>query len=98
MKDRTIENSRRRIIALGKYLEKTFRTLRISDTKVIKSCHVGRGTYYKVKNGIQVNADAYLRLRDFALDKIRERARGRHPPQITEEDWKEQCRKIIAGG
>ena len=50
----------------------TFRELGISDTEVINHCHIGRSTFYYMKQGELINADAYVRLKDYAIMKIRE--------------------------
>ena len=95
MKNKPVENSKRRTIAWGYYLAETFRTLRISDNKVITNSNIGRRTFYKMKKGKPINADAYVRLTIFALKKIKERESGQHPPPITEEGWKKQFWKIV---
>jgi len=95
MKNKPVENSKRRTIAWGYYLAETFRTLRISDNKVIRECNIGRRTYYTMKKGKPINADAYVRLTIFALKKIKERESAQHPPPMTEEGWKKQFWKII---
>lgn len=95
MKSKPVENSKHRTIAWGYYLAETFRTLRISDNKVIRECHIGRRTFYKMKKGKPINADAYLRLTIFALENIKERESTQRPPPMTEEGWKELFWKII---
>ena len=95
MKNKPVENSKRRTIAWGYYLAETFRTLRISDNKVITNSNIGRRTYYTMKKGKPINADAYVRLTIFALENIKERESGQHPPPITEEGWKKQFWKIV---
>jgi len=50
----------------------TFRELGISDTEVINHCHIRRSTFYYMKQGELINADAYVRLKDYAIMKIRE--------------------------
>ena len=95
MKNKPVENSKRRTIAWGYYLAETFRTLRISDNKVITNSNIGRRTFYKMKKGKPINADAYLRLTIFALENIKERESTQRPPPMTEEGWKELFWKII---
>ena len=95
MKSKPVENSKHRTIAWGSYLAETFRTLRISDNKVITNSHIGRRTFYKMKKGKPINADAYLRLTIFALENIKERESTQRPPPMTEEGWKKQFWKII---
>ena len=51
----------------------TFRKLGITDNEVIQNCYVGRSTYYRMKQGELINVDAYIRLTDYAVLKIRER-------------------------
>ena len=68
----------------------TFQTLRISDKKVITNSNVGRKTFYKMKKGKPINADAYLRLTDYAVQVIRERKTKKLPLSVTEEELAKQ--------
>ena len=67
-----IEASKQRVLAWSNFLLDTFRELGISDTEVINHCHIGRSTFYYMKQGELINADAYVRLKDYAIMKIRE--------------------------
>lgn len=67
-----IEASKQRVLAWSYFLLDTFRELGISDTEVINHCHIGRSTFYYMKQGELINADAYVRLKDYAIMKIRE--------------------------
>ncbi|MBP3668660.1 MAG: hypothetical protein J6J26_03705 [Bacteroides sp.] len=95
MKNEWIKASKERVVAWGSYLVDTFKKLGLSNNKVIRECHIGRRTFYKMKKGKPINADAYVRLTIFALEKIKERESGQHPPPITEEGWKKQFWKIV---
>lgn len=98
MKNRPIQSYKYCAVVWGNYLVETFRILRISDNKVIRNSHIGRGTYYQMKKEKQINSGAYLRLTRFALKQIRERELSQHPPQLSEKDWKEGFWTIIIEG
>lgn len=95
MKNEWIKASKERVVAWGLYLVDTFKKLGLSDNKVITNSHIGRKTFYKMKKGKPINADAYLRLTTFALKNIKERESTQHPPPMTEEGWKKLFWKII---
>jgi len=95
MKNKSIKRSKCKSIVWGKYLVATFRVLHVSDNKVINSSHIGRGTFYNMKKGRTINAEAYMRLTKFALKKIWERKSGQSPPPMTVNEWKEGIWKII---
>jgi len=83
-----IEASKQRVLAWSNFLLDTFRELSISDTEVINHCHIGRSTFYYMKQGELINADAYVRLKDYAIMKIREQeAKGLVPGSFRKE-WK----------
>ena len=83
-----IEASKQRVLAWSNILLDTFRELGISDTEVINHCHIGRSTFYYMKQGELINADAYVRLKDYAIMKIREQeAKGLVPGSFRKE-WK----------
>ena len=88
----TIETSKRRAIAWGDLLVTTFRILGVTDNEVIQNCYVGRSTYYRMKQGELINVDAYIRLTDYAVLKIRERMARWLPPHCFMEEWR---KKII---
>ena len=76
------------LLAWSNILLDTFRELGISDTEVINHCHIGRSTFYYMKQGELINADAYVRLKDYAIMKIREQeAKGLVPGSFRKE-WK----------
>ena len=90
-----IEASKRRVIAWGNFLVTTFRILSITDNEVIQNCYVGRSTYYRMKQGELINVDAYIRLNDYAILKIKERmARGRLAAGYGEE-WIREVVKFV---
>ena len=73
-----IEASKQRALAWGGFLLDTFQNLGITDNEVIRNCHLGRSTFYRMKHGEQINADAYIRLSHYAWVKIQElEAKGR---------------------
>ena len=83
-----IEASKQRVLAWSNFLLDTFWELGISDTEVINHCHIGRSTFYYMKQGELINADAYVRLKDYAIMKIREQeAKGLVPGSFRKE-WK----------
>ena len=93
-----IETSKRRAIAWGELLVITFRKLGITDNEVIQNCHVGRSTYYRMKQGELINVDAYIRLTDYAVQKIKERmVRRLFPPDFMEE-WKKKIMGVLGFG
>ena len=82
-----IEASKRRVIAWGNFLVTTFRILSITDNEVIQNCYVGRGTYYRMKQGELINVDAYIRLNDYAIMKICERMGKKSLPNNFMEEY-----------
>ena len=68
-----IEASKQRVLAWGEFLLATFSKLGISNNKVIKNSHIGRSTFYRMKKGAQINADAYIRISRYARMKVQER-------------------------
>ena len=62
-----IEASKQRVLAWSNFLLDTFRELGISDTEVINHCHIGRSTFYYMQQGELINADAYVRLKNYAI-------------------------------
>ena len=68
-----IEASKQRVWAWSSFLLDTFRELGMTDNEVIRNCHIGRTTFYRMKHGKQINVDAYLRLSNYAWAKIQEK-------------------------
>ena len=90
-----IEASKRKAIAWGDFLVTTFRVLGITDNEVIQNCYVGRSTYYRMKRGELINVDAYIRLMDYAVLKIRERMARRLFPQEFMEEWRKKIMRVL---
>ena len=67
-----IEASKQRVLAWSGFLLDTFQKLGITDSEVIRSFHIGRSTFYRMKHGEQINADAYIRLSQYAWVKVQE--------------------------
>ena len=67
-----IEASKQRVLAWSGFLLDTFQKLGITDSEVIRSCHTGRSTFYSMKQGELINADAYIRLSQYAWVKVQE--------------------------
>ena len=91
----TIETSKRRAIAWGDFLVTTFRKLGITDNEVIQNCYVGRSTYYRMKQGELINVDAYIRLTDYAVLKIRERMARWLLPHGFMEEWRKKIMGVL---
>ena len=85
-----IEASKRKAIAWGDFLVTTFRVLGITDNEVIQNCYVGRSTYYRMKRGELINVDAYIRLTDYAVLKIRVRMERWLLPYGFMEEWRKK--------
>ena len=85
-----IEASKRRVIACGNFLVTTFRILSITDNEVIQNCYVGRSTYYRMKRGELINVDAYIRLTDYAVLKIRVRMERWLLPYDFMKEWRKK--------
>ena len=85
-----IEASKRRVIAWGNFLVTTFRILSIPDNEVIQNCYVGRSTYYRMKRGELINVDAYIRLTDYAVLKIRVRMERWLLPYDFMKEWRKK--------
>ena len=90
-----IEASKRRVIAWGNFLVTTFRILSITDNEVIQNCYVGRSTYYRMKQGELINVDAYIRLTDYAVLKIRERMARWLLPHGFMEEWRKKIMGVL---
>ena len=90
-----IEASKRRATAWGDLLVTTFRILGVTDNEVIQNCYVGRSTYYRMKQGELINVDAYIRLTDYAVLKIRERMAMRLFPQGFMEEWRKKIMRVL---
>ena len=82
-----IEASKQRVWAWSSFLLDTFRELGMTDNEVIRNCHIGRSTFYRMKHGKQINVDAYLRLSNYAWVKIQEREAKRGLPFGYENKW-----------
>ena len=67
-----IEASKQRVLAWSGFLLDTFQNLGITDNEIIRNCHIGRSTFYRMKHGEQINADAYIRLSQYAWVKVQE--------------------------
>ena len=78
------------VVALGHFSVDTFRILGITDKEVIKNCYIGRSNYYKMKQGVIINADAYVRLFHYAEKKIREQVERHLLPIDFEGKWRER--------
>ena len=83
-----IEASKQRVLAWSGFLLDTFQKLGITDSEVIRSCHIGRSTFYRMKHGEQINTDAYVRLNDYAIMKIYERMEKKLLPNNFMEEYK----------
>lgn len=90
MKNEWIKASKERVVAWGLYLVDTFKKLGLSNNKVIRECHIGQKTFYKMKKGQIINSDAYVRLTDYAVQVIRERKTKKLPLSVTEEELAKQ--------
>ena len=90
-----IEASKRRATAWGDLLVTTFRKLGITDNEVIQNCYVGRSTYYRMKQGELINVDAYIRLTDYAVLKIRERMARWLLPHGFMEEWRKKIMRVL---
>ena len=85
--------SKRKAVAWGDFLLDTFSEQGITDNEVIRNCHIGRSTFYRMKRGELINVDAYLRMTDYAIRKIRERMKAHPLPGDFETGWWEECRR-----
>ena len=85
-----IKASKRRATAWGELLVTTFRILGVTDNEVIQNCYVGRSTYYRMKQGELINVDAYIRLTDYAVLKIRARMARWLLPHCFMEEWRKK--------
>ena len=94
MKNELIENSRLRARAGCNYLLETFCQLEITNNEVIRQCHIGRALFFEMKKGKPVKLDVYLRLRDYAIQCLRQRLMEKHRPPGEEAEWKERLQKI----
>jgi hypothetical protein len=90
-----IEASKRKAIAWGDFLVTTFRVLGITDNEVIQNCYVGRSTYYRMKRGELINVDAYIRLTDYAVLKIRARMEKWLLPDGFMEEWRKKIMGVL---
>jgi hypothetical protein len=90
-----IEASKRRATAWGDLLVTTFRILGVTDNEVIQNCYVGRSTYYRMKQGEQINVDAYIRLTDYAKLKIRARMERRLLPDGFMKEWRKKIMGVL---
>ena len=90
-----IEASKRRATAWGDLLVTTFRILGVTDNEVIQNCYVGRSTYYRMKQGELINVDAYIRLTDYAVLKIRERMARWLLPHGFMEEWRKKIMEFL---
>ena len=90
-----IEASKQRVLIWGEFLLATFCQLGISNNKVIKNCHIGRNKFYEIKHGKLINADAYIRIYDYALAKILEQeAKGLFPAGYGMK-WKAELMDLV---
>ena len=90
-----IEASKQRVWAWGGFLLDTFRDLGITDSEVIRYCHIGRSTFYRMKHGEQINVDAYLRLSDYAWAKIQEKEAKGFLPSGYGKEWNKEMIGLI---
>ena len=90
-----IETSKRRATAWGDFWVTTFRILGITDNEVIQNCYVGRSTYYRMKQGELINVDAYIRLTDYAVLKIRARMARWLLPDGFMEEWRKKIMEVL---
>ena len=90
-----IEASKRKAIAWGDFLVTTFRVLGITDNEVIQNCYVGRSTYYRMKRGELINVDAYIRLTDYAVLKIRVRMERWLLPYDFMKEWRKKIMGVL---
>ena len=90
-----IEASKRRATAWGDFLVTTFRILGVTDNEVIQNCYVGRSTYYRMKQGELINVDAYIRLTDYAVLKIRARMEKWLLPHGFMEEWRKKIMGVL---
>ena len=94
MKNELIESSRLRARAGCNYLLETFCQLEITNNEGIRQCHIGRALFFEMKKGKLVKLDVYLRLRDYAIQCLRQRLMKKHRPPGEEAEWKERLQKI----
>ena len=80
---------------MGDFPVTTFRKLGITDNEVIQNCYVGRSTYYRMKRGEQINVDAYIRLTDYAVLKLRERMARRLLPDGFMKEWRKKIMGVL---
>ena len=91
-----IEASKQRVLAWGEFFLATFGQLGISNNKVIKNCHIGRRTFYRMKHGELINADAYIRLSRYAWEKVQEKEAKLMLPFGYKGEWiKELIKKLL---
>ena len=90
-----IEASKRRATAWGDLLVTTFRILGVTDNEVIQNCYVGPSTYYRMKQGEQINVDAYIWLTDYAVLKIRARMEKWLLPHGFMEEWRKKIMGVL---
>ena len=95
MKNELIENSKLRARAGCNFLLETFSELDISNNEAIRQSHIGKESFYGMKQGKLINLDAFLRLKDYAFRQLQQQVRmKRLPPNILTE-WKERLRQIM---
>ena len=92
-----IAASKRRATAWGDLLVTTFRILGVTDNEVIQNCYVGRSTYYRMKQGEQINVDAYIWLTDYAVLKIRARMEKWLLPHGFMEEGRKKLLGVLGG-
>ena len=63
--------------------------------QVIQNCYVGRSTYYRMKLGELINVDAYIRLTDYAVLKIRARMERRLLPDGFMKEWRKKIMGVL---
>ena len=92
-----IEASIDKLVAWGYYLLSTFKKLGITRTEVTKNSNISGSSLSKIKEGKKINADAYVRLTEYAVHVIRERKANKQRLPVTEEELIEQWVKIFIG-
>ncbi len=98
MKEALIRESKDRLVDLADFLEATRLTLHLKNIELIEESRIGKGAYYhKLKKGLPVNADAYIRLILVIVGKIRKLISLRKLSGRFEIHWAFRLWRVIAG-
>lgn len=96
--NKTIEASKRKAADWGFFLLDTFQELGIKDNEVIRNCHIGRSTFYHLKQGKLINVDAYIRLLEYTVSKIQEQTARHLLPNDFAGKWREKINCFVWRG